>query len=214
MHVVQSVHFIVLPFRALFKKSLLGVWTGLYVFWGPPVESFQYFWVSMTWFPEFWLFHVNTITSFYYGRSKVNRVWKLSFRNVQILSLMCNTSSQSSIIAGQPRVIYALNFFSTCWKHPMVLNVEVSWRSVIFFEEGLKFAILHIGSAHNNGQVTQFKIVQISLFLIFLNINSNSYSFITIASQNRVKYFECSWYFEKYSDSRCSHHGDSSFNVD
>ena len=43
------------------------------------------------------------------------------------------------------------------------------------------------------------KSLKFGMFLIFLNINSSSYSFQTIASQ----YSEYFWYFEKYSDRRC-----------
>jgi hypothetical protein len=41
------------------------------------------------------------------------------------------------------------------------------------------------------------------LFRIFLNINSISYSFRSIANQNSVRYSDSTSYFKKYSSSKC-----------
>ena len=41
------------------------------------------------------------------------------------------------------------------------------------------------------------------MFRIFLNINSISYSFRSIANQNGVKYSDSTSYFKKYSSSKC-----------
>jgi hypothetical protein len=41
------------------------------------------------------------------------------------------------------------------------------------------------------------------MFRIFLNTNSISYSFRSIANQNGVRYSECTSYFKKYSSSKC-----------
>ena len=56
------------------------------------------------------------------------------------------------------------------------------------------------------------------MFRIFLNINSISYSFRSIANQNGVRYSDSTSYFKKYSSSKCKqtvclHYGrDSPFN--
>ena len=41
------------------------------------------------------------------------------------------------------------------------------------------------------------------MFRIFLNINSISYSFRSIANQNGVRYSDSTSYFKKYSSSKC-----------
>jgi hypothetical protein len=57
------------------------------------------------------------------------------------------------------------------------------------------------------------------MFRIFLNINSISYSFRSIANQNGVRYSDSTSYFKKYSSSKykqtvCLHYGlDFHFNV-
>ena len=48
------------------------------------------------------------------------------------------------------------------------------------------------------GRLLDLKLLKFRMFLIFLSINATSYSFRTIASQNSVKYSECSWYCKKY----------------
>ena len=57
------------------------------------------------------------------------------------------------------------------------------------------------------------------MFRIFMNINSISYSFRSIANQNGVRYSDSTSYFKKYSSSKCKqtvclHYGlDFHFNV-
>jgi hypothetical protein len=57
------------------------------------------------------------------------------------------------------------------------------------------------------------------MFRIFLNLNSISYSFRSIANQNSVRYSDSTSYFKKYSSSKCKqtvclHYGlDFHFNI-
>ena len=57
------------------------------------------------------------------------------------------------------------------------------------FKGGLK-SVLCIGTAHTvtMGRLFDLLLLKFHMFLIFLNINSSSYSFRTIACQNSVKY--------------------------
>ena len=61
-------------------------------------------------------------------------------------------------------------------------------------------------------KLLNIKFLKFRMFPIFLNINSSSYLFWTVARQNSVKYSYRSWYFKKYGDSRfkesvCLHYG-------
>jgi hypothetical protein len=62
-------------------------------------------------------------------------------------------------------------------------------------------SVLRIGSAHNN--VRMWTLPKFRMFRIFLNINSISYSFRSIANQNGVRYSDSTSYFKKYSSSKC-----------
>ena len=62
------------------------------------------------------------------------------------------------------------------------------------------------------GGLFDLKLLKFRMFLIYLHVNSSSYSFRTIAIQKNVKYSECFRYFKQNSDSRCkqsvcSHYG-------
>jgi hypothetical protein len=48
-----------------------------------------------------------------------------------------------------------------------------------------------------------WKLPKFRMFRIFLNINSISYSFRSIANQNSVRYSDSTSYFKKYSSSKC-----------
>ena len=52
-------------------------------------------------------------------------------------------------------------------------------------------------------RLLDLKLLKFSVFLILLNINYRSYAFRTIANHISVIDFDCSRYFEKYSDSKC-----------
>jgi transcriptional regulator GlxA family with amidase domain len=65
-------------------------------------------------------------------------------------------------------------------------------------------SVLRIGCAHNNVRTSNVNIAQISnVSGIFLNINSFSYSFRSIANQNGVTYSDSTSYLKKYSSSKC-----------
>jgi hypothetical protein len=67
-------------------------------------------------------------------------------------------------------------------------------------------SILRIDSAHNNVRTLSCKHCPNfdRMFRIFLNINSISYSFRSIANQNGVRYSDSTSYFRKYSSSKCN----------
>jgi hypothetical protein len=90
-----------------------------------------------------------------------------------------------------------------------------------FFDTILKGevkSVLRFGSAHNNVRTSNVNIAPISNVSNFVNINSISYSFRSIANQNGVKYSDSTSYF-KYSSSKCKqtvslHYGlDFHFNI-
>jgi hypothetical protein len=65
-------------------------------------------------------------------------------------------------------------------------------------------SVLRIGSAHNNVRTSiMWTLPKFRMFPIFLNINSISYSFRSIANQNGVRYSDSTSYFKKYSSSKC-----------
>jgi hypothetical protein len=93
--------------------------------------------------------------------------------------------------------------FVFSWNHPLI---HPSGKYVFVYMTSVKVevkSVLRIGSAHNNVRTSNVNVAQISNFRIFLNINSISYSFRSIANQNGVRYSDSTSYFKKYSSSKC-----------